>query len=29
MDYELLRNLPAFQSLETELETTLAAGGWA
>jgi len=29
MDYELLRNLSAFQSLETDLTTILTAGGWA
>jgi hypothetical protein len=28
MDYELLRNLSAFQSLENELTTTLTANGW-
>jgi hypothetical protein len=29
MDYELLRSLTAFQSMETELTATLIAGGWA
>jgi hypothetical protein len=29
MNWELLGGLPAFQSLETELRATLAAGGWA
>ncbi len=28
MDYELLRNLPAFRDLETELTATLTAIGW-
>ncbi len=28
MDYDLLRNLPAFQNLENELTTTLVANGW-
>jgi hypothetical protein len=28
MDYELLRNLPAFRDLETELAATLTANGW-
>jgi hypothetical protein len=29
MDYELLRGLSAFQSLETDLTATLTAGNWA
>jgi hypothetical protein len=28
MDYELLRSLSAFQSLENELTTTLTVNGW-